>query len=326
MSLFRSVSALATGAALSLGIVAALSVASAADIPVKAAPIVGPSVPLDVHGSFDFTIASNRVTGGGLYLYPSRGLLEQASIGLSLDLYKNPTGFINGVTLYGGVWNEAWTDPPPGGRHWQEMDWWVGVTVGFAQHWKFSAEHLEFHFPGGIPTAFNYVFTLAYNDAHWGWWIPLNPYVSIFYNASGGSTVVFGKTSGGYRVTVGIAPSVTPFKDIPLSLTFPTSFVFGPSEFWNRSDGTTNVCGATGTLPCATSSAGMFSTGLQARLGIDSIIPKRLGSWYVKGGVQYYHIFNEALLAAQVVTGAAPSFVGAHKDIVVGTAGIGFTF
>jgi hypothetical protein len=56
------------------------------------------------------------------------------------------------------------------------------------------------------------------------------------------------------------------------------------------------------------------------------VIPARLGGWYVKAGVQYYHISNDALLASQVITGAAPNFAGAHKDVVVGNTGIGFTF
>lgn len=322
MSLFRVVSA---AAVLSLGVILS-SATSAADLPVKAVPVVGPSVPLDVHGYADLTIASNRVTGGGLLLYPARGVLEQINTGLSLDIYKDPAGFINMISLYGGVWNEFWTDPPPGARVWQEMDIWIGTSVTFAQYWKFSAEHLQFHFPNAIPTAYNYVFTLSYSDAHWGWVIPLNPYISLFYNAAGGSTVVFGKTDGSYRITVGIAPSVSPFKGVPLTLTAPTSFVFGPSEFWNRADGTTSVCGPLGTAPCALSNAGFFSTGLTARYGLDSVIPKRLGNWYVKAGFQYYHIINDALLAAQVVTGAAPSFAGAHRDIVVGFGGVGFSF
>ena len=85
--------------------------------------------------------------------------------------------------MYGGVWNEFWVDAPPlGARAWQEMDCWAGFSVGFAQYWKFSAEYVQFNFPNAIPTAYNSVFTLSYNDAHWGWWFPFNPYVSLFYN------------------------------------------------------------------------------------------------------------------------------------------------
>ena len=149
MSWVGSASALLCGAGLSLGVVAHASVASAADLPAKAqpAPVAGPSVPLDVHGYADLTFASNRVTGGGLLLYPSRGALTQFNTGLGLDVYKDTAGFINLVTIYGGLWNEFWSAPPPGGRSWQEMDWWLGVSVAFAKSWKFSAEHVQFNFP-----------------------------------------------------------------------------------------------------------------------------------------------------------------------------------
>ena len=71
---------------------------------------------------------------------------------------------------------------------------------------------------------------------------------------------------------------------------------------------------------------GYYSTGLQAKLAIvDTIIPKRLGSWYVKAGVQYYHLQNDALLAAQSAT-VALTFPNAKRDIVVGSGGLGFSF
>jgi hypothetical protein len=140
--------------------------------------------------------------------------------------------------------------------------------------------------------------------------------------------VVLGKTGSTYRVSVGIAPTVSFMKSagIPLTVSFPTWVTFGPSEFWNRQDGTTNFCGPTTTSPCASSSTGYYSTGLQARLGLESFIPKRLGSWYVKGGVQYYHLVNDSLLAAQTLVGSAATFPTAKRDIVVGNAGVGFAF
>jgi hypothetical protein len=330
MSRMKSASALLAGAVMSVGALLS-SGAMAADLPVKAAkaPVVGPSVPLDVHGWFDANFASNRVTGGGLLLYPSGSALMQVNVGLSLDIYKNPAGFVNSVSLYGGVWNEWWLDASlPGSRSWQEMDFYIGFTVGFAQHWKFSAEYVQFNFPNSIPTAMNAVFTLSYSDAHWGLPIPLNPYVSLFYNIDGGSTVVFGERDSTYRVTVGIVPTVALFKDavVPLTLSFPTSVTFGPEEFWNRNDGTTNVCGATGTLSCELSSLAFYTTGIAAKWSLDKVIPKRLGSWYVKAAGHYYHIDNEALLAAQVVTGAATTFLNARDDVFVGTGGIGFAF
>jgi len=329
MSLMKSASALLASAVITIGALVS-SGAMAADLPVKAKPVVvGASAPLDVHGWFDATFASNRVTGGGLLLYPSGSTLTQVNVGLSLDLYKNPTGFINSISIYGGVWNEWWLDASlPGSRSWQEMDFYAGFTIGFAQYWKFTGEYVQFNFPNSIPTAYNAVFTLAYSDAHWGWPIPLNPYVSLFYNIDGGSTVVFGKTNGGYRVTVGIVPTVDLFKGsfVPVTVAFPTSVTFGPEEFWNRNDGTTNVCGPSGAAACSLSNLAFYTTGIEAKFSLENFIPKRLGNWYVKGAARYYKIDNDALLAAQVVTGAASSFTNAKDDVFLGSGSIGMTF
>ena len=102
---------------------------------------------------------------------------------------------------------------------------------------------------------------------------------------------------------------------------------FGPSDFWNRNDGTTNVCGVLQNQPCALSNVGYFTTGLSAKYALDAFIPKRLGNWYVKGGVQWYHIDNDALLAAQVVANpGVPNFVSAKRDVTVVSGSTGFSF
>jgi hypothetical protein len=330
MSLIRSTRALLVGAVFSLGCIACSSLVGAADLVVKARPpVVGASVPLDVHGNLDITVATNRVTGGGLLLYPSGVALTQINAGLSFDLYKDPTGFINGISVYGGVWNEFWVDGRPiGARAWQEMDAYAGISIAFAQYWKLSAEYVQFNFPNSIPTAYNSVYTLSYSDAHWGWWFPFNPVVSVFYNMDGGSTVVFGKTSDTYRVTLGIVPTFGLFKEslFPLTVQLPTSVTLAPKEFWNRNDGTTNVCGLSGMAPCALSNFGMFTTGIDAKWSLEKVIPKRLGNWYFKASGHYYRIDNDALLAAQVVTGAATSFIDAKKDVLIGSVSFGMGF
>ena len=328
MSINRSASAFFVGTALSLGLAGYSTAASAADLPVKAVPKVTPWV-LDVHGGADITFANTRVTGGGLYLY-RHGTLTQMEGSLQLDIYKNRDGFINSFSAFGGVWNEYWSSPPVGSKTWQEMDWWIGFSVGFAKYWNFSAQYLEFDFPNAVGTAHNYDFKLAFDDSFVGWPITINPYVELFYSGAGGSTVVFGKTSGGYRVSLGIVPTYSFAKttSIPLTLSAPTWVTMGPSDFWNRQDGTTNFCGPTSLSPCSSGSTGYWSTGLQAKLGLESVIPKRLGSWYLKGGAQYYHIVNETLLAAQgpAGVGSATSFPDAKRDIWVFNGGIGFSF
>ena len=59
---------------------------------------------------------------------------------------------------------------------------------------------------------------------------------------------------------------------------------------------------------------------------LEGLIPKRLGTWYVKAGVQYYHIVNDALLATQQFNFATTSFPDAKDDIVLVNGGFGFTY
>jgi hypothetical protein len=332
MSIVRSAAAFITSAVIMSGAIGA-STASAADLPVKAVPIASPWV-FDVHGYFDVTFASTRVTGGGFLLYPTNSVLAQVEVGLSLDIYKDSTGFINKVSVFGGIWNELYEHAPPAGvRHWQEMDWWAGINVGFAKYWTLSAQSLNFVFPNAAPgagTAYNYNFALAFDDSFLGLPVVFNPYVSLFYNDKGGSTVVLGKRSDAYRVTFGMNPTINFAKQfgVPLTIWFPTSVVVAPTDFWNRNDGSpqTLSCGLTNNLPCSAGNVGFYTTGLQTKYSLEGPIPKRLGSWYVKAGVQYYHIVNDSLLAAQQFNFATTNFAGAKSDIVLVNGGFGFSY
>jgi hypothetical protein len=328
----RVASAVVAATALSLGGLGAT--ASAADMkPLLKAPAPPPAEPLDIHGFVDVTFLNDYITPRGL-LVNNTGLETQILMGLVLDLYKDKTGFINDISVVGGIWNSLWSeqhDPLVG--PWNEFDWFVAVDVSFAKNWTWGTQYIEFipptplSFPG---TERNIEFSLSYDDTGWGWAIPFHPYVKLFWAVSGPSTVVLGQKGGTYDVELGVVPTLDTKKytGVPLVLTAPTWITVGPTGYWNRQDGTTNVCGALSTSPCATSNAGVVTTGIQGKLALDAIVPKRLGNWYVKAGARYYHIINDALLAAQEFTGTAPAglFPNAHRDIGVVYAGMGFGF
>jgi hypothetical protein len=364
MGLNRFASALVFGA-ICLGVAALGTAATAADMPLKAPPPPPPEWPLDVHGFFDISFKNDYITPRGL-LVTNTGLTTQILGGLVFDVYKDKTGFINDVSFYGYVWNDLWSEQND--THvgsWNEFDWGVGTAVKFAQNWKFTAEYVEFIPPAAdLITSFpaierNIEFGLFYDDS--GWWhapFAINPYAKLFYHTSGPSVVVLGSTENVYDVELGIVPTYDFSKvagapmgaGLPLTVSAPTWVTVGPSNFWNKNvfiagsgspadllarigAGASNFCGPSNNQACPLSNAGVFSTGLTGKLGLERWIPARLGHWYAKAGFQYYYLINDALLAAQIFTGTAGgasnvfgTFPQSHRDVGVGFGGVGVTF
>jgi hypothetical protein len=300
----------------------------AADMPLKAPPTV--VEPLDMHAFFDVSFKNAYITPRGL-LVTNTGLTTQILAGLAGDVYKSKTGFINSVSVYSYVWNDLWSKQNNSKvGSWNEFDWAVGMSVKFAQNWRFGVEYVEFLSPpGNFSIERNIEFTLAYDDS--GWWgggpFTLNPYVKLFYAvSSGSSTVVVGKAGGTYDVELGIVPTLDMkrYLGIPLTLSAPTWVTVGPSDYWNVGG---NPCGAT---LCSTDNVGVFSTGLTAKLALEWV-PARYGKWYAKAGFQYYNFLNDNLQLAQQATlfGDLTNpalFARTHKDYVVGFGGLGFSF
>jgi hypothetical protein len=312
----------AAGMGISLGATASF----AADMPLKAPPTV--VEPLDMHAFFDVSFKNAYITPRGL-LVTNTGLTTQILAGISADVFKSKTGFINSVSVYGYVWNDLWSEQRPSNPtvgSWNEFDWAVGMTVKFAQNWKFGVEYVEFLSPpGNFSIERNIEFTLAYDDSSWwgGGPFTLNPYVKLFYAvSSGSSTVVTGKAGDTYDVEIGIVPTLDMkrYLGIPLVLSAPTWVTVGPSDYWNASGGTA-LCG---TSFCSTDNVGVFSTGLTGKLALDWV-PSRYGKWYAKAGFQYFDFLNDNLQRAQQTT-LNTNFAGTHKDYVVGFGGLGFSF
>jgi hypothetical protein len=264
-------------------------------------------------------------------------------MGISMDLYKDKTGFINDFSFNFGAWTDWWSEQhDPHVDALNELDWWAMFTVTFAKNWTFGTQYIEFIPPAAdLATSFpaiehNIEFSLSYDDTGMGFPIPLHPYVKLFYEIAGPSTVVLGKKGDTFDVEIGVVPTYDAkmATGLPLTITFPTWFTVGPSDYWNKNDGTTNVClGDNAAGSCSLSNFGVVTTGVQGKLALDAIVPKRLGSWYVKAGARYYAIENKALQAAQIFTGSAGgasnvlgTYAGSHKDVGVVYVGSGLSF
>src|SRR5690242_11940505 len=99
---------LASAAGLSMGLGMSLGVTTsfAADMPIKAPPPI--VEPLDMHAFFDVSFKNAYITPRGL-LVTNTGLTTQILGGIAADVYKNKSGFINVVSVYGYVWNDLWS-------------------------------------------------------------------------------------------------------------------------------------------------------------------------------------------------------------------------
>lgn len=274
----------------------------------------------NIHGFCDVAIKNDYITPRGL-LVTKTGVTTQVLAGLSLDVYKDPhpTSIINKMSIIGFVWNDLWSDQHhPTAGSWNEFDWGVGTNFTIKEDWTVGAQYLEFLSPpGNFSPEKNIEFLLAYNDSKWKLPFVFNPYAKWFWAVTGDSTVVVGKRGRTFDVELGLVPTVDFQKtDFPVILSAPTWITVGPAEFWNG--------GKLG-LKHKKNNFGVFSTGLQCEIPI-SYIPVSLGSWYLRVGVQYYHIINDSLLEAQTVTLGVKSFHSAHRNIWVATAGIGFRF
>jgi len=310
------------------GAIAAIALSAmpalAADLPFKAPP-PDTGLTLDIHGFFDVSFKNDYITPRGL-LVTNTGLTTQVLSGLVLDLYKDPNGFINKVSFIGGTWNDLWSEQRnPTVGAWNEFDWFIGSEVVFAKDWTFGVQFVQFLSPpGNFRAESNVEFALRYGDRGFGVLpIAINPYVKLFWAAAGDSTVVVGDQGDTYDVEIGMVPTLDLNKyGTALVLTAPTWITVGPATYWNR--GVTG-CGPSAFSPCATSNAGVFSTGLKGTVPL-TFVPARLGKWYVDAGFQYYYLINDSLLLAQTFTGTASSFDAAHRDVLVAFAGFGFGF
>jgi hypothetical protein len=319
MALRRDAAAVAAGVTLLFALACSTSGANASD---PYAPSPEPPFGSAIHGFVEFGFANDYVTSRGL-LVTNTGLTTQILSGLAFDLYKG-NGLISNVTFTGGVWNDLWSeqnDPHVGS--WNEFDWFAGLNVRFAKDWVFGAQIIQFQSPPHhFSTESNLEFKLGYDDSWLKLPLAFYPYVKYWYEASGSSNVVEGKTGTGY-VEFGMEPTYTIRSfSRPITLTMPTWVSVGPSDYWN--DGATG-CGAASSTPCAKSNGGVFSTGLTGKMPLNFVSPA-YGNWYAKAGFQYYYLINDSLLLAQTATGTASSYADAHRDVVVGFGKIGFTW
>ncbi len=296
---------------LGLGLAGAVAVNTSLAIAADLAPPPAEQSPISLHGFFDLSLKNDYITPRGLFV-TNRGVTLQSLNGLVLNVYNNPANFISDVSFVGGTWLDI--NPgyePPNTNSFNEIDYFGGVSIKFAQAWTFSAQYVQFDSPqNAFFVERNAEVELQYDDSGWNKILPLNPYAKFFYTFKGeSSTVVTGHTAT-FDVEIGAVPKYDLASyGLPVVLSAPTWFTVGPSEFWGGS-----------------SNFGVFSTGLVATVPLPGI--PAIGTWNphwsLHAGVQYYRILNDRLLLAQTLVGTG--VYSTHENVVVPSIGISMNF
>lgn len=277
-----------------------------------------------IHGFADFRINTQYITPRGLVAVESSPQF-QTLFGLVFNLYSDDAGFINSVSLVGGIWADLNPHPDKsvvtGADVVSEVDVFAGFSVKFAKNFEAAYTIQAWTFPDltennveiNPETEYNMDLKLSYNDTDLLHDFALHPYIDIFWNFAGDSSPVVsqanvGKNYNTFYVELGIAPSYTlkALPDLPITFTLPAYFSIGDSAFWGR------------TTTGERSNLGVASVGLKISAPLN-FIPKDFGSWNTYIGVTYIHTCNPALTEIN-------SGTGADENLVLGYAGFGFGF
>jgi hypothetical protein len=264
---------------------------------VKAAAPVVDETP-NVHGFFDVSVKNAYITPRGLVV-ENQEFVFQAIGALIVPVTDQ-------FTIIGGAWTDWNThqhDPDVGAFN--EIDPFIVFDYAPSKTWDFSLTYVPFISPtGAFRTEENLELKVGYKDAGAGGWT-FNPYGKFFYSAGGDSTVVLGKGGDTFDVELGLIPTYVwkATETLPVTLTFPTFFTVGPSEFWG---GENNF--------------GVFSTAVSAQIPLN-FIPHRYGFWHANASLTYLYLLNGQLADAAALLGG-----GDERNRFVGSVGIGFNF
>lgn len=130
---------------------------SFSSLTLEAQTVVSPPKEPLLSGEIGLTVANQYMTRG--FVVQNEGISFQPHFDLNVSLYEGD-GFINSATALIGLWSvlssTPYTDTEHSGGQFTELDYGVGLSIGFAERWTFTAFYNRWTSPTG-----------AYEDGDW---------------------------------------------------------------------------------------------------------------------------------------------------------------
>jgi hypothetical protein len=241
-----------------------------------------------ITGDLGVNVVTQYVSRG--LVFENQGAITEPYADLYLRVYQGD-GFINKVTVNGGVWDSFQSRHTDAGtvtgtpgvsssRFWYESDITAGVSITFLKNFTITPSYFTFMSPNEAFSQFQGLnLKLAYDDTDLLKAFALHPEVTVLWELDGKAGT--GSSEGVYY-EVGIAPGcpIPGVKD--LTFTLPVTAGFGSHNFYGRVDSKGNV---------TQDNFGYLSVGANLSYAL-SFIPKCYGAWTVNGSATYYYLGN----------------------------------
>lgn len=252
--------------------------------PAQAAPAKIPFVT----GVLDLPLTNTYINNRGV-ISEDKGIVFQPSLMLSLNFYQGD-GPISNVSGTLGMWNSVHSkfrgvEADTTAENWFEVDLVTGLSVTFLKDWTFSLgyEYWQSPIDAFAPTQL-LTLRLAYADTFLKGLMPnmpgeltINPYIFflIELNNKAAAPLTVGES---FYFELGFSPKYV-FAGYPLAIELPTFLLFPGDHFYSTN-----------------SALGVFGTGVKVTAPL-TFINERYGKWSVNGGVKYYYLANDGVVA-----------------------------
>jgi len=249
-----------------------------------------------VSGLLDLNLSNYYLTPRGVIVENS-GVITQPILLLFFNLYQGE-GVLSNVTGTVGIWNSIHSkqrDPNNSqfAPNWNEMDLLSSLSATFLKDWTFTFAYEYWVSPiSAFPAASHIELKFGYSDHFLKGLMPrlpgdlsINPYFNIFVELKNKTANSNPNDDESHYFEIGAVPKYV-FDGYPLTIELPTYLTFPGPHFYDtiRSNET----------------LGVFGTGVKVTAPLTFIRP-RYGKWSVHTDLIYKHLFNDGVVADNIL-------------------------